>query len=313
MLLFQPPEATEYKLDDFPSYAEQFLLNRYSIVYSPTTWLSQQESDLVSKNPNVLVLANPFDSKPRPAQDNLLLSSRAGWRSSILWFAENEADSIEKIYPRTKVYRRNKATKGVFEQEAQNHQLLHFATHAFVDTVFAAFSGLVLATTDDTLDDGLLMGYEIADLYLDADLVTLSACETGRGEKVAGEGVLGLPRLFLGAGAKQVLMTLWKVDDKFTSELMPKFYDNYLNGKLSKAEALSFAKRDILRKPVKQNGVYYEHPFYWASFTLYGDPGKKGGSLGSFLILAISLTLATTILGIIFLFKVGRKKPGFIK
>ena len=73
------------------------------------------------------------------------------------------------------------------------------------------------------------MGYEIADLDINCDLVNLSGCETGRGKIVAGEGVLGLPRLFLGVGANSVLMTHWKVDDKFSSELMPSFYDRNID------------------------------------------------------------------------------------
>ena len=68
-------------------------------------------------------------------------------------------------------------------------------------------------------------------------------------------------------------MTLWQVDDKFASELMPKFYDCFLNKHMSKTGALAEAKRELLRQSYANEGVHYQHPFYWAAFTLYGDPG----------------------------------------
>jgi CHAT domain-containing protein len=153
-----------------------------------------------------------------------------------------------------------------------------------------------LAAGNDSTDDGMLMGYEIADLNLHCELMTLSACETGRGEVVQGEGVLGLPRLFLGAGAKSVLMTLWKVDDKFTSELMPAFYDNLLKRKLSKADALSAAKRTMLDRPDLEGQGYYQHPFYWASFALFGDAGGIKSSTRS--VPGYQLALGLLILGL---------------
>jgi len=124
------------------------------------------------------------------------------------------------------------------------------------------------------------MGYEIADLKLNSDLVTLSACETGRGKSVLGEGIIGLPRLFLAAGVNSVLMTHWKVEDKFTATLMSEFYKNFLNHNSLKIEALNNAKIIIIQNTKPIDGVYYQHPFYWASFVLYGDPGfSKSSSL----------------------------------
>jgi CHAT domain-containing protein len=119
------------------------------------------------------------------------------------------------------------------------------------------------------------MGYELRNLRLKSDLITLSGCETGCGRLVGGEGVLGLPRLFLKSGARSVLMTLWKVDDRFASMLMPGFYDNFINRGMSKAEALCMAKRTVLSRAVEsREEALYAHPFYWASFVLYGDPGS---------------------------------------
>jgi CHAT domain-containing protein len=186
------------------------------------------------------------------------------------------------------------------------------ATHGFVDTAFVEFSGLAFSVSKDSTDDGLLMGYEISDLNLPLDLVTLSACETGRGKMIAGEGVLGLPRLFLGAGARTVLMTLWQVDDKFTSELMPKFYDFFLNQRLSKADALAKAKLALLHRGVSENGVHYQHPFYWASFVLYGNPGESRSSFSLAVKLAIIMSTAIILAIVVISLRRGRRSPHVI-
>ena len=276
MLLVAAPDKPEYTPVEFPNYAEYFLLHRYTIIYSPTTALLEKVTKPLSGKPNILIFADPFGSASKTTGQTQF-RSRTGWSFDALPFSEVEARRIAKTYSSTKVYTRAAAKKAVFMHEAPQQNIVHIATHAFVDTTFEAFSGLVLSAGEDSTDDGMLMGYEIADLNLSCDLITLSACETGRGKVVAGEGILGLPRLFLGAGAKTVLMTLWKVDDKFASELMPDFYHHLLNQRLSKVEALNKAKQFILRKVQLEHGVYYQHPFYWASFVLYGESGVGQG------------------------------------
>lgn len=307
MLLIEPPESSDYTPSDFPSYADHFLLHRYTLVYTPSTTLLQEEPKAKAKLRNYLVFANPFGGAPALGQNSNSPGLRTGWRFDPLPFSEVEADRIKSSEPQTRVYTRANATKATFIKEAPQYQIVHIATHAFVDTTFDAFSGLVLATSDDSTDDGMLMGYEIADLDLRCDLVTLSACETGRGKLVAGEGVLGLPRLFLGAGAQSVLMTLWKVDDKFASDLMPRFYHKLLNEKLSKADALAAAKRLILGQRNSEDNIYYQHPFYWASFVLYGDPGMRQVSSPTRMVLAILFT-AILILGLIGVFSIRHRR-----
>ncbi|MCI0690846.1 CHAT domain-containing protein [candidate division KSB1 bacterium] len=308
MLLVAPPDTSEdYTPLDFPSYADQFLAQRYAFVYSPSASLLLARSKAVSPNSPVLVFANPFGSESSPAQKQNQLRFRTGWRFDLLPFSEVEANRIRETQPRAQVRKREHATKAAFVQEAPEHQVVHVASHAFVDTTFDAFSGLVLAAGNDSTDDGILMGYEISDLKLKCDLVTLSACETGQGQLVTGEGILGLPRLFLGAGAKTVLMTLWKVDDKFASDLMPRFYDYFLAQGLSKTEALNRAKRALLQQKKPENGVYHQHPFYWAAFALYGDPGIRRAPRSY----ALELTLVVVvILGLIgtFAFRHARQR-----
>ncbi len=263
ILVTEPGQKKTYLPTEVPSYAKNFLLQRYSIVYCPNPGGISSSVNLPDQTSSALVFANPYSP-----------SDGASWIFEALPHAGIEAERISKISSRTKLYTRQTATQQAFFREASQNNIIHFASHAFVDSSFYEFSALVLAPTDSTKDDGLLMGYEIERIKLNAALVTLSACKTGLGKIAEGEGVLGLPRLFLRAGAKSVLMTLWQVDDRFAAELVPRFYDYYLNDNLAKVDALARAKRSILQNNGSANGVYQQHPFYWAAFTLYGDPGQ---------------------------------------
>jgi len=277
LLLTTKPERSEYTTRDPAIYSDDFLIQRYAIAYVPNASFLI-EADFGPASQNVIVFADPFDEAPL-TDGQLVASLRTGLNFDPLIFSSKEAEGIKGIHSSTSIFRREEATMERLFQETPNYDIIHFATHAFVDTTHDAFSGLVLSTSDDKEDDGILMGYEIADMKLNADLVALSACETGRGKVVPGEGVLGLPRLFLGAGATSVLMTHWKVDDKFAADLMIKFYDYYLKQGLPKAKALTEAKRNVLNTLQKSAEINYHHPLFWASFVMYGEPGFQKPSL----------------------------------
>jgi len=302
MLLTSPPEKSQYLPDETSAYANDFLLHRYTIVYSPMASLLLEETPKAAIDPDILIFANPFREIKTPVLNQSRLPS--DWRFVPLPFSQQEAAKIRALYPRTRSYIREDASEDRFKREARKHRIVHIASHAFVDFSFDAFSELVLAAGQDSTDDGLLMGYEISDLQLSCDLIALSACKTGAGKLVDGEGVLGLPRLFLGAGAKSVLMTQWQVYDQFAAALMPKFYEEFLTAHRSKAEALARAKRALVNDKTDYNGVYYQHPFYWATFVLYGDLGMNHGlsTLATIaLIIGALLFLALLFAGIYYL------------
>jgi CHAT domain-containing protein len=147
--------------------------------------------------------------------------------------------------------------------ELDHFDYIHFATHGFVNAQYPELSGLLLTQDARSSEDGILYTGEILGLNLDADLVTLSACETALGKKIEGEGVRGLTTSFLFAGAKNVVASLWKVADESTSQLMIAFYNELLAGK-DKASALRAARLSLLRDE------RYHHPYYWAPFIQIG-------------------------------------------
>lgn len=274
LLLTGAPGQTEYTPRDTADYAGHFLQHRYAIVYSPSTRMTQKPPrEGIFGGTRLLALANPFNFNFALAGAAGGLRSAEDWYFPPLPYSQEEAESIKALHPSTKTYYLEKASKAIFFANAAKYQVLHLATHGIIDTTFEDFSGLVLAMGEDSTDDGCLMGYELSEMELGCDLITLSACETGRGKLVSGEGVLGLPRLLLGAGANSVLMTLWKVDDLFSSRLMQEFYHQFLKEKLPKADALAEARRIILNRAGEGAPLFYQHPLYWGCFALFGDPG----------------------------------------
>jgi len=150
-----------------------------------------------------------------------------------------------------------------------DYRILHFATHALVDERRPERSAIALARPRDEREDGFLRADEIYPLDIRAELVVLSACETGLGKQVRGEGVLGLPRAFFYAGSPRVVVSLWSVSDRSTAVLMSAFYRHLEQHGQSPAEALARAKVELRSKPE------FAHPFHWAPFELMGPDIRK--------------------------------------
>jgi CHAT domain-containing protein len=151
--------------------------------------------------------------------------------------------------------------------QLSEYKYLHFATHGYLDTEWPELSALVLSQIDsrNQPEDGFLRVDDIYNARLSADLVVLSACQTGLGKEVRGEGLMGLTRAFLYAGVPRVIVSLWNVNDQATAELMADFYKNLLRGGKRPSEALREAQLE-LRKQKR-----WESPYYWAAFVQHGD------------------------------------------
>lgn len=157
--------------------------------------------------------------------------------------------------------------KAATGEDLQKSEIVHLATHGVINSDFPELSGVVLSLIDENgkPQDGFLRLHDIYNLRLEAKLVVLSACETALGKEIKGEGIVGLTRGFMYAGAPAVAASLWKVDDRATSDLMQRFYQKMLKKNLPPSESLREAQISMIKDK------YYAHPFYWAGFNLQGD------------------------------------------
>lgn len=158
------------------------------------------------------------------------------------------------------------ANEELFKKQLAQHapRLLHLAAHGLVDPVNPAASSIALCPGPDGGEDGYLHTLEILSLPLTSKFVVISACESARGRIRRGEGIVGLSRAFIGAGASGVVSSLWAVSDESTSQLMNVFYKRMIDKKKPVGQALNDARRALLEDP------RYAHPFYWSAFIVIG-------------------------------------------
>ena len=288
-------EKTNAGFDKLP-----YLVRNYEISYTPSasvlaTLDGAKNVSAAKPQKSFLAFAAPDYGAKSTNQGQLasqntrsVFGENRTWDLTALPNAAIEADRIAKLFPagQSTIFSGAEATE---EQVKTNeflsqYRYLHFAVHGLIDEEQPQFSSLVLtlpktvtenSATDPNSkskiqnpkseEDGLLQTPEIFNLRLQADLVTLSACETGLGKEMRGEGIVGLTRAFFYAGTQSVLVSLWKVNDASTADLMTQFYEQLRknNGK-NKAAALRQAQLQM----ISQNR--YAHPYYWAPFILQG-------------------------------------------
>ncbi len=187
-----------------------------------------------------------------------------------LFFAEREINNLREIATPAATF----AATGVaanrqqlFSMDFSQYAILHFATHGLLDPKRPEHSGILLSMVDDQgkKQEGFITLQDVYSLRAPVDLVVLSACRTGLGREIRGEGLVGLTRGFMYAGATTVVASLWKVDDESTSELMKRFYIEMLQNRKTPDEALSIAQNVIRQNP------RWSAPHFWAGFTLQGE------------------------------------------
>lgn len=194
--------------------------------------------------------------------------NRAGF--SQLPFTGKEADAIAAFIPKAKLlkatgFKANRAT--ATSGELARYRIVHFATHGLLNSEHPELSGLVLSLVDEdgAAQDGFLRMHEIYNLQLPADVIVLSACQTALGKEIKGEGLVGLTRGFMYAGAERVVASLWQVDDLATSELMKRFYRGMLQDGMRPAAALRAAQIEMMKQK------RWASPYFWAGFTVQGE------------------------------------------
>lgn len=194
----------------------------------------------------------------------------ANFHLSRLLFSRQEAQSIMATAAPGKAVEAVdfEATRQlVLGPELADYRIIHLATHGLINSRHPELSGLVFSLVDKSgrPQNGFLDLKDIYNLNLSADLVVLSACETGLGKEIAGEGLIGLTRGFMYAGATQVIASLWNVSDNATAELMRRFYQAMLHDKLSPSAALRRAQVEMLKQP------RWSDPYYWGAFVVHGE------------------------------------------
>lgn len=187
-----------------------------------------------------------------------------------LHFSRIEADAVSRLLPPSQVRRALdfQASRAAFQRPPfLNSRILHLATHAVIQEEQPSLSGVVFSLVDTKGKpvDGLLRTYEIYNLPLESDLVVLSACRTALGRQMRGEGVIGLTRAFLHAGASSVVTSLWSIQDRATAKLMEFFYQGLLQESLPPAAALRQAQLRL------RSDARFAHPYFWAAFNVQGD------------------------------------------
>lgn len=189
---------------------------------------------------------------------------------SRLPFSREEAESILSFAPNGKGlmalnFAANRTT--AISAELGQYRIIHFATHGLLNSEHPELSGLVFSLVDEMgkPQDGFLRLHEIYNLRLPADLVVLSACQTALGKQIKGEGLIGLTRGFMHAGAVRVVASLWQVNDLATAELMKRFYRGMLKEGLRPAAALRSAQLELMKQR------RWASPYFWAAFTLQGE------------------------------------------
>jgi CHAT domain-containing protein/Tfp pilus assembly protein PilF len=256
---FEALLAKEVKSKEVNFTTLPYLINKFYISYNYSASLFAQvtkESMAAKAVPLSVFLCAPvtFDSS-----DHL----------KPLYGSEAEVRNIDSIISirgyKTSVYLKQDANEEVVKSpELSRYKYLHFATHGVVDEEKPELSKIYLTATHD--EDGDLYSGEIYNLNIKADLVTLSACETGLGMVSKGEGIIGLTRALLYAGSNNVFVSLWSVSDRSTSELMTNFYKNLLDSqhKTNYAAAIKTSKLKLI------GDGKFSHPYFWAPFILIG-------------------------------------------
>ncbi len=243
----------------------KYLIEKHTILTAPAiqvlelTRSQQQRIKSQQRIPgksrqNALIVGNP--TMPKFST----IYGESGQKLSPLPGAKREAEAIAPLF-NTKALTGEQATETTIKAKLPQAGVIHFATHGLFDGFQALQSSIALAPSSQ--DNGLLTASEILDIKLNADLVVLSACNTGRG-RITGDGVIGLSRSLFLAGTPSVLVSLWSVPDAPTAELMTDFYQNLYQKNLDKAQALRQAM-------LKMKQQYPKAPRKWAAFTLIGE------------------------------------------
>lgn len=262
-----------------------YLVEDHQISYLPSASMLMQRQDSrgeagTGDRMELIAFGDPVFSpelkasvikKPRSGPIDVIRNARdsRGFQLPPLPRTRDEVKYIASLFPpdRTRLYLDKDSTEDAVKREQlRRYRRLHFATHSLIDERSPSRSAVVLTLDADPDEDGFLEVSEISELDLDCDIVVLSACQTGRGQLLSGEGIVGLSRAFLYAGARALVVSFWNVSDISTGQLMKSFY-RHLTAGIGNAAALRESKLQMLKSDKETR-----HPYYWSSFVIIGKP-----------------------------------------
>lgn len=268
LLTKQPEKAYRY-------HTHPYLLHEHQISYCYSATLLRDMCNLRQRKDKQQVPKGTWlGMAPYFTGDTTLLADLFAYTDNMrkdlrpLPFAGKEVANIAKLMNGKPLYGKE-ASKKAFEQLASQYRVLHLSTHGQANDRTGDYSFLAFGESKDSTGTDLLYVHDLYNYSLNADLVTLSACETGIGQLLRGEGIVSLARAFSYAGAKSIATSLWQVSDAKTQTLMIDFYKGLVKDQgANKDSALSEAKRKMTKSRDKSD------PYYWAGFILIGDSGR---------------------------------------
>lgn len=298
--------ATSYESHESSyDYSDKnFLIADYTISYAPSASVYAEEvQNKLTNNDKVLIVGDPAidnQSEDFAERRGLLEESISTPRSFTLLplkYSGEEVNMIGEIIKADKIFLHKDATETNFKQNAELSKIIHLSTHSLL---YKKQPLIFFSNFYDPENDGFLEASEIVQLKLNSDLVVLSSCSSGLGKLDESEGILGMTKAFFDAGTKSIVVSLWEVNDKFTSKLMTIFYQKLSEG-YDKSEALRLAKVEFIKK-------YSPNPYFWAAFVLSGNTSKLKLESPSKFSPYITVMLLAALIAILYYLFIRRKK-----
>lgn len=295
------PDESIYNYSD-----KKYLIHDYTISYIPSAklYLEEVENKLINMN-KVLIVGNPLINE----KSDLFADRRGLLEESVsrprnitllpLRYSLEEVNMIGNLIRADRLFTAKDATETNFKQHAELSKIIHLSTHS---VLFEKQPVIFFSNVNDIENDGLLEASEIIQLKLNSDLVVLSSCNSGLGRVDESEGIIGMTKAFFDAGSKSVVVSLWEVNDMYTSKLMTNFYQKLSEG-YDKSEALRLAKIEFIEQ-------YSPNPYFWAAFILWGNTSEIQLETASvFPSLIIFILAGFLFIGIIYLASIRKRFP----
>jgi CHAT domain-containing protein len=318
-IIFCPDDILNYLPFEtllFSPNNNDWLIKKYNVSYAPSIsslreLVLRERRDHPKLSKDIFLAGDP-DYGEHEVSTDMESGSLEGFYNGTpiklgrLEFSSLELKKISALFNKNKFssfYKKEANEQLLKTKNLNGYKIIHLAAHTLIDDRNPGRSSIILSLNQNSEEDGFLQMREIFNLRMNADLVTLSACDTGLGQLIRGEGIVGLNRAFFFAGANAVLMSLWAVHDEASSQLMERFYYH-----LKKGTSISNALRSAKIEMIGSRNL--SHPYYWAGFVISGDANQIIFSKKSVLWIPLLVLSIATAFVLLFLL-IGRKKKKY--